>query len=103
SNANLEGVSLVVMSACETGLGEVAVGEGVYGLQRSFLVAGAESLIMSLFKVDDEATQKLMTKFYSKWIETGNRRQAFTEAQKEIREEFDSPRYWGVFNMIGVE
>jgi len=102
-NLNLDNTELVVLSACETGLGDVQTGEGVYGLQRSFLVAGAQTLIMSLFKVSDEATQKLMVKFYNNWIETGNKREAFSDAKKEIRTEYRDPIYWGAFVMIGLE
>lgn len=102
-NLNLDQTELVVLSACETGLGELAVGEGVYGLQRAFLVAGAQTLIMSMFKVDDEATQKLMSKFYQKWIESGNIRQSFIDAKKEIRTEYHDPIYWGAFMMIGLD
>ncbi|MDX1627214.1 MAG: CHAT domain-containing protein [Fulvivirga sp.] len=102
-NLNLDQTELVVLSACETGLGELAVGEGVYGLQRAFLVAGAQTLIMSMFKVDDEATQKLMSKFYQKWMETGNKRQSFIDAKKEIRTEYRDPIYWGAFIMIGLD
>lgn len=102
-NLNLDQTDLVVLSACETGLGEIEAGEGVYGLQRAFLVAGAKTIIMSLFKVSDEATQQLMVKFYRKWLETGNKRQAFVEAKKEIRNEYRDPIYWGPFVMIGLD
>lgn len=102
-NLNLDKTDLVVLSACETGLGEIEAGEGVYGLQRAFLVAGARTIIMSLFKVSDEATQQLMLKFYRKWIETGNKRQAFIDAKKEIRNEYVDPIYWGPFVMIGLD
>lgn len=102
-NLNLDQTDLVVLSACETGLGEVQAGEGVFGLQRAFLVAGARTIVMSLFKVSDEATQQLMVKFYRKWIETGNKRQAFIDAKKEIRNEYGDPIYWGPFVMIGLD
>jgi CHAT domain-containing protein len=100
-NLNLDQTELVVLSACETGLGELEAGEGVYGLQRSFLVAGAQAVIMSLFKVSDEVTQQLMVRFYQKWLETGDKRQAFIDAKKEIRNEYPDPIYWGPFVMIG--
>lgn len=100
-NLNLDQTELVVLSACETGLGEVEAGEGVFGLQRSFLVAGAKTIIMSLFKVSDDATQKLMIKFYNKWLQTGDMRQSFISAKKEIRAEYVDPIYWGPFVMIG--
>ncbi len=102
-NLQLDKTELVVLSACETGLGDIEIGEGVYGLQRAFLVAGAESIIMSLFKVSDEATQKLMVIFYEKWIASGDKRQAFIEAKKEIRTEYGDPLYWGSFVMIGLD
>jgi CHAT domain-containing protein len=100
---NLDKTDLVVLSACETGLGEVSNGEGVYGLQRAFLVAGAKVLIMSLFKVDDEATQKLILNFYKKWLSTGNMRQSFVDAKKELRVEYPEPINWGAFMMIGLD
>jgi CHAT domain-containing protein len=100
---NLDKTDLVVLSACETGLGDVEQGEGVYGLQRAFLVAGAKVLIMSMFRVDDEATRKLMIRFYQNWLNTGNLRDSFTKAKKELRTEYPAPLYWGSFIMIGLE
>lgn len=102
-NLNLDKTDLVVLSACETGLGELQSGEGVYGLQRAFLVAGAKILIMSMFKVDDEATQKLMLKFYQKWLNSGNLRKSFIDAKLELRTEYPDPIYWGAFIMIGLD
>jgi CHAT domain-containing protein len=100
---NLDKTDLVVLSACETGLGELEAGEGVYGLQRAFLVAGAKVLVMSMFRVDDDATQKLMLKFYQKWLNSGNLRQSFIDAKKELRVEYPEPIFWGAFMMIGLE
>jgi len=102
-NLNLDYTDLVVLSACETGLGDVQIGEGVFGLQRAFLVAGAETLIMSLFKVSDEATQELMVNFYKKWLETGNKRESFVASKKEIRSKYPEPIYWGAFIMMGID
>ena len=101
-NMNLDGTSLIILSACETGLGEVKAGEGVYGLQRAFLVAGANALIMSLWKVDDAATQQLMTNFYTNWVKLGDKQKAFKQAQTQLMAKFKEPYYWGAFVMMGL-
>lgn len=101
-NLNLMGTDLVILSACETGLGDVKAGEGVYGLQRAFLVAGANALIMSLWKVDDAASQMLMTNFYTNWIKTGNKQKAFRQAQLQLMAKYPEPYFWGAFVMMGM-
>lgn len=99
-NMTLDNTELVVLSACETGRGEIQVGEGVLGLQRSFLLAGSKAIIVSLFKVNDEVTEKLMYKFYELLLKTGDKRKAFTQAKREIKEQYTQPIFWGAFIMI---
>ena len=94
--------SLVTLSACETGLGEVS-GEGVFGLQRGFKKAGVNSILMSLWKVDDEATCKLMTEFYSNWIaKKMTKHDALEAAKKVVRETkgWEDPKYWASFILL---
>jgi len=97
-----DATQLVVLSACETGLGTLNYGEGVYGLQRALRVAGTSNIIMSLWKVDDEATKLLMTQFY-KYLTQGNDiRAAFVKAQQNIRDIYPDPYYWGAFILAGT-
>ncbi len=98
---NLDNTDLVILSACQTGLGEIKNGEGVYGLQRSFQVAGASSVITSLWEVSDKGTQDLMSAFYKYWLQSGNKHDAFRKAQLEIKTKYKYPFYWGAFVLVG--
>lgn len=82
---DLRGLDLVVLSACQTGLGEIT-GDGVFGLQRGFKKAGANTLLMSLWKVDDNATQLLMTQFYKNLLAGKSKFESLREAQKYVRD-----------------
>lgn len=100
-NLNLDNTDIVIMSACETGLGEVKNGEGVYGLQRAFIVAGAQNLIMSLWKVNDETTQLLMSEFYNQWFSGKSKTDAFNEAILKVKKDYPKPYFWGAFVILG--
>ena len=99
-NLNLDQTELVVMSACETGLGAIKNGEGVYGLQRAFLVAGAKSVVMSLWKVNDETTQMLMNTFYNYWLGGEDKLVAF-KAQLDLKKQYPDPYHCGAFVILG--
>lgn len=95
-------LDLVTLSACETALGHIS-SEGVFGLQRGFKIAGANSILMSLWKVDDAATCKLMTEFYSNWIgKKMTKHDALETAKKTVRETkgWEDPKYWAAFILL---
>lgn len=98
---DLKNTELVVLSACDTGLGDNLVGEGVIGLQRAFMIAGAKSLIMSLWEVDDDSTQKLMTLFYTNWIKNKmSKEDALYQAKLEMKKLKPEPYYWAGFVLL---
>lgn len=101
ANMNLRGTDLVVLSACQTGLGEIS-GEGVAGLQRGFKMAGVNTLLMSLWNVDDQATQILMAEFYRNYVVGESKTTALKLAQKKVKETpgFEDPKYWAAFVLL---
>lgn len=103
SYTDLSKVDLVVLSACETGLGDLDSG-GIYGLQRGFKKAGANTILMSLDKVDDEATKILMVEFYKNLMNGKTKHQSLKDAQKYLRQvdngKYDKPEYWASFIML---
>lgn len=104
---DLQGTELVVLSACETGLGQVRNGEGVFGLRRALQIAGARAVLMSLWAVPDRETQELMGLFYDKWLAGAENHDALRAAQLEMRERIrtrygkDLAHYWGGFILVG--
>lgn len=100
STMDLYGTDLVVLSACETGQGDIE-SDGVYGLQRAFKLAGVRTIIMSLWKVNDAATQMLMTEFYTNWITNKmSKRKAFETAKQKVRVNHPEPSCWAGFIML---
>ena len=100
---DLRGTELAVLSACQSGLGEVT-GDGVFGLQRGFKKAGVQSLVMSLWKVSDEATKIMMTRFYENLARGRSKYDSFREAQYYLRKYddgiFDEPQYYAAFVLL---
>ena len=98
---DLWGTQLVVLSACDTGRGDVKRGQGVYGLRRAFIVAGAETLVVSLWKVDDETTHALMERYYRNLLAGQGRGAALREAMLSLRAQHFHPYYWAPFIALG--
>jgi len=104
ADVDLRGLDLVVLSACQTGLGDISQGEGVFGLQRGFKKAGAKSILMSLWEVDDKATQIFMVQFYRNLLSGKSKRQSLSEAQSDLRKygngKYNDPKYWAAFILL---
>jgi CHAT domain-containing protein/tetratricopeptide (TPR) repeat protein len=104
---SLEGTELVVLSACETGLGVVRNGEGVFGLRRALQEAGVGAILMSMWPVPDEETKQLMTQFYRNWLSGNEKHTALHKAQMELRNRLmqatgaDRPDLWAGFVLAG--
>jgi CHAT domain-containing protein len=104
---DLSGTEIVTLSACDTGLGQVSGGEGVFGLRRALVEAGAESILMSMWEVPASPTQELMRLFYEKWMFGLDKHEALREAQRaeravlKMRYGKDVPNYWGAWVLVG--
>ena len=99
STLDLRRTELVVLSACETGLGDIKGAEGVYGLQRAFKMAGVKYIIMSLWQVPDKETAEFMTTFYQYLDKTNDIKRSFYLTQMEMWKKYD-PYFWGAFVLI---
>ncbi|HIJ82571.1 MAG: hypothetical protein HW380_2080 [Magnetococcales bacterium] len=101
---NLGGTRVAVLSACETGLGEIHEGEGVYGLRRAFNEAGVQTVVNSLWEVSDAGTQALMTLFYGKLMKGTPAHDALRESQIELLDssEWSNPYIWSAFFLVGM-
>jgi CHAT domain-containing protein len=101
AGVDLWGTQLVVLSACDTGRGDVKLGQGVYGLRRAFATAGAETVVMSLWKVDDETTHALMERYYGNLVAGQGRTAALRAAMQAVRESHPHPYFWAPFISSG--
>ena len=99
STLSLEGTWVVTMSACETGLGDLRSGEGVMGLRRAFIQAGAQNLLMTLWPVSDKHTVSFMKNFYEKAIASGDAPTAMAEVQKEMLLKFRNNKQWKALDL----
>lgn len=100
SQLDLSNTKLVVLSACETAKGMIDPVDGVYGLQRAFKMAGVETIVMSLWKVQDDATSMLMTQFYTYLNDGTEKHQALWKAMKDVKDKYKDPYYWAGFIML---
>lgn len=100
ASMDLSKTELVTLSACETGLGDINGSEGVFGLQRAFRIAGARSVLITLWNVDDRATEQFMREFYTRRLGGKTQHEAFAEAQAALRATTDNPMLWAPFVLV---
>jgi CHAT domain-containing protein len=102
---HLDGTELVVLSACDTGVGDIVNGDGIYGLRRAFVLAGARQQIISLWKVDDAATRELMTEFYQRFVQGASAPDSLRAVQLRWARDGERrhPFYWASFVLSGRE
>jgi len=97
----LKGTDLVVLSACETGVGDVQSGEGVFGLKRAFITSGAKTVVMTLWSIPSKETTELMTDFYTLISEGKSKAEALRQAKLKMAAKMGNPFFWGAFIMVG--
>ena len=93
--------NLVALSGCQSGMSEVTGNDDLLGLMRGFLYAGARSLLVSLWNVNDESTAALMTNFYREWQKGNAKSTAFRQAMLSVRQDYANPFYWAPFLLVG--
>ena len=93
--------NLVTLSGCQSGLSEVTGSDDLLGLMRGFLYAGARSLLLSLWNVNDESTAALMVRFYQEWQKGAAKSTALRSAMLSVREQHPNPFYWAPFLLVG--
>lgn len=98
---NIQGTDLVVLSACNTGVGAIERGEGVFGLKRAFLIAGSKSMMMSLWSVSSRETQEFMVTFYELLASGKGKASALRETKLKMMHQYDNPFFWGAFILVG--
>ncbi|MFM7401633.1 MAG: CHAT domain-containing protein, partial [Bacteroidota bacterium] len=100
SHLNLSDTRLAVLSACQTGLGDIKGSEGVFGLQRAFKMAGVDYLLVSLWQVPDQETADFMEAFYAAWTGGNTVHSAFAKAQKQMRIKYKEVYRWGAWVLV---
>jgi len=97
---NLSGTELVVLSACDSALGEIRSGEGAFGLMRALRAAGARCVLGAVWPVDDDVAREFVTLFYKTWLDSGDARRALKDTQQAMQDKYYLPAFWGGFVLV---